>query len=91
MEKICQSCGLPLNERILGNELNGTFSNEYCYLCYRNGAFIDPNLTIEDMKKRVVGMIDQTPTNKFQKWMLKKVYPLQLHSLKRWCSIKRDR
>ena len=34
MEKVCQSCGLPLNERILGNENNGTFSQEYCYLCY---------------------------------------------------------
>lgn len=38
LEKVCQSCGLPLNERILGNENNGTFSQEYCYLCYRKDA-----------------------------------------------------
>lgn len=51
MEKVCQSCGLPLNERILGNENNGTFSQEYCYLCYRNGKFILPNLTMDEMKQ----------------------------------------
>lgn len=84
MEKVCQSCGLPLNERILGNENNGTFSQEYCYLCYRNGKFINPDLTLEQMKQHIVKMIDQTQANKFQKWMLKKVYPLQLRSLKRW-------
>lgn len=84
MEKVCQSCGLPLNERVLGNENNGSFSQEYCYLCYRNGRFIQPNMTLDEMKQQVIKMIDQTPSNKFQKWMLKKVYPLQLKALKRW-------
>lgn len=84
LEKVCQSCGLPLNERILGNENNGTFSQEYCYLCYRNGRCIKPDMTLTDMKKQVIQMIDQAPVNKFQKWMLKKIYPLQLKTLKRW-------
>ena len=84
MEKVCQSCGLPLNERVLGNENNGSFSKEYCYLCYRNGRFIQPNMTLEEMKQQVIKMIDQMPSNKVQKWMLKKVYPLQLKTLKRW-------
>lgn len=84
IEKVCQSCGLPLNERVLGNENNGAFSQEYCYLCYRNGRFIQPNMTLEEMKQQVIKMIDQSSSNKFQKWILKKVYPLQLKVLKRW-------
>ena len=60
MEKVCQSCGLPLNERILGNENNGTFSQEYCYLCYRNGKFILPNLTMDEMKQQISKIVNQS-------------------------------
>lgn len=58
MEKVCQSCGLPLNERILGSENNGTFSQEYCYLCYCNGSFIHPHLTMEEMKQQISKMVN---------------------------------
>ena len=71
MEKVCQSCGLPLNERILGNENNGTFSQEYCYLCYRNGKFILPNLTMDEMKQQISKIVNQSLENKFQKWLTK--------------------
>ena len=64
MEKVCQSCGLPLNERILGNENNGTFSQEYCYLCYRNGKFILPNLTMDEMKQQISKIVNQSLENK---------------------------
>ena len=84
MEKVCQSCGLPLNESILGNENNGTFSQEYCYLCYRNGKFILPNLTIDEMKQQISKIVNQSPGNKFQKWLTKQVLCLQLKTLKRW-------
>ena len=62
MEKVCQSCGLPLNERILGNENNGTFSQEYCYLCYRNGKFILPNLTMDEMKQQISKVVNEKGT-----------------------------
>ena len=84
MEKVCQSCGLPLNERILGNENNGTFSQEYCYLCYRNGKFILPNLTMDEMKQQISKIVNQSLENKFQKKLKKKVLCLQLKTLKRW-------
>ena len=84
MEKVCQSCGIPLNERILGNENNGTFSQEYCYLCYRNGKFILPNLTMDEMKQQISKIVNQSLENKFQKWLTKKVLCLQLKTLKRW-------
>lgn len=58
MEKACQSCGLPLNERILGNKINGTFSQEYCYLRYRNGKFIHTYLTINEMRQQVTNVVN---------------------------------
>ena len=48
----CQSCGMPLNDpNLLGSELNGFQSDEYCKYCYEDGAFTQPNLTIEGMKE----------------------------------------
>ena len=42
MEKICQSCGMPLkNKDELGTEKDGKFSKDYCKYGYRNGEFID--------------------------------------------------
>lgn len=40
--KICQSCGMPLN---LNNEfatnIDGTLNDNYCKYCYKNRKFID--------------------------------------------------
>lgn len=41
-EKICQSCGIPLNNKEeLGTNKDGTINNDYCKYCYKNGEFID--------------------------------------------------
>ena len=40
--KICQSCGMPLNNKEeLGTNKDGTINNDYCKYCYKNGEFID--------------------------------------------------
>lgn len=40
--KICQSCGMPLNsEEQLGRNQDGSMSLDYCKYCYENGEFID--------------------------------------------------
>ncbi len=42
MDKICQSCGMPLhNEDDYGTEKNGNKSKDYCKYCYKDGDFID--------------------------------------------------
>lgn len=47
----CQSCSMPLDtEALKGTEKNGNKSNEYCLYCYENGAFINPNMTLDEMK-----------------------------------------
>lgn len=50
-KSFCQSCSMPIDDMNLrGTEKNGTKSIEYCSYCYKNGAFINPGATLEDMK-----------------------------------------
>ncbi len=37
----------------MGTEANGQLQTDYCIHCYRNGSFVNPHLTLDDMKKRV--------------------------------------
>lgn len=51
MNKCCQSCGLPFNkehETLIAKEADGSQSI-YCTICYDNGAFLMPKLTIKEM------------------------------------------
>ncbi len=42
MEKVCQSCGMPITDKsVLGSEKNGKINQDYCKYCYKNGEFID--------------------------------------------------
>lgn len=51
----CQSCSMPLaNEEVWGSEANGNRTNEYCMYCYQNGAFTQPNLTMQEMLESCV-------------------------------------
>jgi len=48
---MCQSCGLPFDEEhahLIATQPDGSKSI-YCTYCYKDGKFIDPNLSIEDM------------------------------------------
>lgn len=50
-EHICQSCGRPLNSgAIRGHATKDSISNTYCLLCYNNGAFTHPDITLGEMK-----------------------------------------
>lgn len=52
---ICQSCTMPIdNIESRGTEKDGSVSRDYCRYCYRNGAFINPGMTKEEMKVFIV-------------------------------------
>ncbi len=53
--KNCQSCGMPLkrDEQHGGTEADGSRSLKYCSHCYRQGRFVLPDLTAEQMQQRV--------------------------------------
>lgn len=45
---ICQCCGMPLEDDILGSEADGTLNEDYCKWCYDNGKFLE-DCTMEEM------------------------------------------
>lgn len=50
--QVCQSCGMPMNEeKMMGTEKNGARNPEYCRYCYDEGAFTQPDVTLEGMKE----------------------------------------
>jgi hypothetical protein len=73
---------MPLkNGEVSGTEANGELSTMYCELCYRDGKFLNPDMTIEEMKEVIDNTVGKEGLRgKFIAWMGKK----QLPSLKRW-------
>lgn len=53
--KECQSCGIDMQSFNIrrGSEANGDPSKLYCYACYDNGAYTEPNITQREMKVRI--------------------------------------
>ncbi|HEY8920457.1 MAG TPA: zinc ribbon domain-containing protein [Chitinophaga sp.] len=48
--QLCQSCSMPINDPAMaGTEKDGSPSREYCKYCYQNGAFTNPDMTLDDM------------------------------------------
>lgn len=66
--------------RCAGTEKNGEKSLKYCELCYRDGAFITPDITLEEMKKVVDEALKEhgwiTPLRWLALW--------QIPTLERW-------
>lgn len=84
MSKQCQSCGMPLQTKkagdCRGNEANGQKSEKWCKLCYKDGALINPNCSLEEMEEIVDNALKDQGSGKLMRWMAKK----QLPKLERW-------
>ncbi|WP_068496634.1 zinc ribbon domain-containing protein [Paenibacillus kribbensis] len=58
MDKVCQSCGMPLeHEDQYGTDAQHAKTDEYCKYCYKEGAFVQPDLTMEDMIQQCVPIL----------------------------------
>lgn len=85
-QKFCQSCGMPLTDKILGTNADGSKNDEYCIYCYKDGAFTG-NFTMEEMVEFCAQFVDQYNkdtgkqlTREEYKEQLRRYYP----KLKRW-------
>ena len=56
-EKFCQSDGAPMSMTEYGTEADGSKSADYCKRCYDNGAFTNPNCTLEEMIESTAAMM----------------------------------
>ncbi len=41
---ICQCCGMPLEDTIIGRESDGTLNEDYCKWCYADGTYTYSNM-----------------------------------------------
>ncbi|MDF2191298.1 zinc ribbon domain-containing protein [Paraflavitalea sp. CAU 1676] len=58
--KFCQSCSMPIDDVALrGTEFDGAPSEEYCKYCYAHGMFIQPSMTLDEMKELVVKKMNE--------------------------------
>lgn len=54
----CGSCGMPLaREEDAGTEADGSLSHVYCTYCYRDGRFVEPELTWERAVEKYAPMM----------------------------------
>ncbi len=82
MKGKCQSCAMPLkaDPGHGGTNADGSHSNEYCSYCYANGAFIQPDMTVEQMKTLVIEKLGEKGVPKFVGYF----FASGLGNLKRW-------
>lgn len=57
---ICQSCGMPMNKITdFGSNKNGSINKEYCHFCYKDGAFNDPGITMEEKIEKNIAIAEK--------------------------------
>jgi hypothetical protein len=55
---ICQSCGKPLElPADHGTNADGSPSTEYCAVCFKQGAFTQPLITMDQMITRAAAIL----------------------------------
>ena len=82
MAKRCQSCGMPLAKYPEGGgrEADGSLSPDYCSLCYRDGAFVNPGFTVAEMQDFCVEALRRKGMPKVMAWLFTRDIP----RLARW-------
>ena len=81
----CQSCGMPLSDGFFGTLKNGSETNEYCKFCFQEGAYLQPELTVEDMIQMSIDNMSQDLN--FSKENAQELANSVIPQLKRWKSI----
>ena len=57
---ICQCCGMPIDDSILGRDKDGTLNEEYCKWCYADGTYTYNDMDelidvcVKNMKKKTL-------------------------------------
>lgn len=81
MEKVCQSCGMPMeDESLYGTNADGSRNEEYCKYCFENGAFHKEETMEEMIESCIPFMVEQGMKAEQARELLSKELP----TLKRW-------
>lgn len=82
--KFCQSCGFPMKNDPQGGgtEADGSINKKYCYMCYKDGAFLTP-VEIDNaqkMQKFCIEQMKESGMNGLVAWLATRSIP----RLERW-------
>lgn len=81
---MCQSCGMPMeSEELYGKNADNTPNKEYCCHCFPNGAFTNPNETLEEMIDSCIPFLVEDGVCADEE-EARKMLQEQLPLLKRW-------
>lgn len=82
--KNCQSCSMPLKKDPNGGGTNadGSTSAKYCSMCYQNGTFSQPDMTVTEMQALVTNQMAKMGFPKF----LARFFTKGIPKLERWKS-----
>ncbi len=71
---ICQCCGMPLEDEIIGHNKDGSLNEEYCKWCYADGTYTYSNLD-DLIEVCVKNMVDDTFSEEAAREYLKTTLP----------------
>lgn len=78
--KVCQCCGMPMQESDCGTDADGKSCSEYCQHCYKDGKFTF-NGTLDEMIAMLKSMAVEIGMTEEQ---IEKAGKEVLPNLKRW-------
>lgn len=81
--QLCQSCAMPLSvDEDHGDNRDGSRNDEFCRFCFKEGDFVDPEITMQEKIDKLVRIavthMDMTEEKALE--MAKGIIP----QLKRW-------
>lgn len=83
-KKFCQSCGYPMDGGVekCGTNSDGSLSEKYCSMCYKDGKFLNPPEidTAQKFQKYCMEEMKKDGMNGVLAWILTRSIP----SLERW-------
>ncbi len=82
MGKRCQSCDMPFSKDPEGggSETDGSRSAKYCSICYADGAFRHPDVTVKEFQAHCVNGMAANGMPRIMAWLLTRGIP----KLERW-------
>lgn len=79
----CQSCAMPIKKATnRATELDQSLSNKYCKFCYKDGMFIEPNITLIQMQEKCAKALKEE--HPFISMLFGKTYVKSISKLERW-------
>ena len=78
-ELICQCCGMPLTDELIGHDSNGTLNEDYCKWCYADGTY-----TYHDMDSLIDVCVPHMVKSGFNEEQARSYMKNMLPNLKYW-------